>query len=537
VQPAQSPRRRPRASRPRRRLHRSLCRWWFGALALLFPALAAAQGPLFNIARFVVEGNTLLPGRQVDTVLAPFTGKDRAIADVQRAVRALENEYQREGYVAVLVTVPEQEVRGGEVRLLVSEARIAQVRVQGNVFFDEANIRRSLPALKEGTSPNTRKLAESAQLANENPAKHVAISLRAMDLQNVEATIRVTDEDPGKFSVFGDNTGTPDTGRRRIGVGYQNANMFDRDQVLNAQVITSPDSTDDVLISGIGYRVPIYRWRGVFDAVLGYSNVDSGTVQGLFAVSGEGTIFGLRYTQHLRRFGTYEQRLQLAWDRREFRNDVTFEGSESLVPDVNVQPLSLTYRGRFNTLGTEVGFYVSAARNIPGSGDASQEAFTATRLGADASYSILRAGGAYSQALPRHFLFRAVFNAQYTNDLLVPGEQFGMGGVYSVRGFFEREAINDMGAQGSVEVYTPDFAKRFSDRWSMRALVFADAASGSDNEPARGPDNELSSLGFGLQVAQGKQLALRLDWAYVTQGAGTRPTGSDRLHFAAAYVF
>ena len=51
--------------------------------------------------------------------------------------------------------------------------------------------------------------------------------------------------------------------------------------------------------------------------------------------------------------------------------------------------------------------------------------------------SIVRAGGAYSQVLPRDFLFRAVVNAQYTNDLLVPGEQFGMGGAASVRGFFE----------------------------------------------------------------------------------------------------
>ena len=254
-------------------------------------------------------------------------------------------------------------------------------------------------------------------------------------------------------------------------------------------------------------------------------------------MSGSGTIFGLHYTQHLRRFGIYEQRLRFGWDRTEFRNEVSFEGSESLVPDVTVQPLSLTYRGRFNTIGTDVSFYASAAGNIPGSGNASQEAFTASRPGASASYSILRAGGAYSQALPRQFIFRALFNAQYTNDLLVAGEQFGMGGVYSVRGFFERETINDIDIQGSVEAYTPDLGKRFSDRWSVRALVFADAASGRDNEPVRGPDNKLSSVGVGLQVAKGQQLALRLDWAYVTQGAGTRPAGSDRAHLAAAYVF
>jgi hemolysin activation/secretion protein len=87
-----------------------------------------------------------------------------------------------------------------------------------------------------------------------------------------------------------------------------------------------------------------------------------------------------------------------------------------------------------------------------------------------------------------------------------------MGGVYSVRGFFERVTINDIGVQGRSKRYTPDLAMRFNDHRSMRALVFADAASGSDNEPVRGPDNELSSVGFGLQVAH-------------------------RLHFAAAYVF
>jgi hypothetical protein len=36
---------------------------------------------------------------------------------------------------------------------------------------------------------------------------------------------------------------------------------------------------------------------------------------------------------------------------------------------------------------------------------------------------------------------------------------------------------------------------------------------------------------------QGKSLGFRLDWGYVTNAAGSRPEGSNRLHFAVAYSF
>lgn len=520
-------------------MKRSLYRW-VGTLAFSLSTFAAAQtapAPRFDIDRFVVDGNTLLSETEVTSVLAPFAGKARDLGAVQGAREALQEAYQRAGYVAVLVTIPEQEVRGGEVRLQVAQARIARVRVENNRFFDEANVRASLPALKEGASPNTREIAEAARVANDNPAKRVAVSLRAESLEHVHATIGVADEKPTKFSVFVDNTGTRPTGRYRAGMGYQHANLFNRDQVLTAQVITSPTKADDVLIAGMGYRIPIYRWRGAFDAVVGYSNVDAGVVQDLFSVSGSGSVFGLHYTQYLRRIGLYDQRLQLGWDRRAFRNEVTVPGlGESLVPNVTVQPVSASYTGRSAADRSDASFFVSVSRNIPGGGEADQEAFTASRPGARANYSILRAGGAYSRALPRDFVLRALFNAQYTRDLLVPGEQFGMGGVDNVRGFFERETASDIGRRFSVEGYSPDFGKRVGERWSARALVFADMARGRDNEPVRLPKNSLSSIGIGLRMSQGKSLAVRLDWGRVTEGAGTQPAGSDRLHFAVGYL-
>jgi hemolysin activation/secretion protein len=348
----------------------------------------------------------------------------------------------------------------------------------------------------------------------------------------------VTDENPSRVSAYVDNTGTPNTGNYRIGVGYQHANVFNRDQVLNVQAITSPTHVSDVKIFGAGYRIPVYTWGGVVDILAGYSNVNSGTVQGLFNVSGSGNVFGLRYTQLMGRWENYEHRVSLGLDYRAYKNDVTFADTGApLVPNITVHPATLAYLGRFSRIGQDLSFNVSYSHNIPGGNNGEQADFDAQRPGAQAGYGIVREGVAVSQLLPSDFIFRAVANAQQTSDLLIPGEQFGMGGVDSVRGYYEREVANDVGWRVSLEAYSPDFGTWFGSTWRARALVFTDAARGHDNAPERGPENKLGSFGVGVRANQGKFLAFRLDVARATQDAGTRQSGDYRAHFAAAVSF
>jgi hemolysin activation/secretion protein len=508
------------------------------------PAAAPSKPPApprFEIRRFLVEGNSLLAQDELDRILTPFSGKDRDFGDIQRALEALQDVYTDRGYNAVRVSVPEQDIRSGEVRLRVVEARIRRVRVQGNRFFDEKNVRAGLPSLKEGTAPNTRAIGQDAQLVNENPAKQVSVVLQtADDPGQVDASVRVTDEKPSRISVFADNTGTPKTGNYRTGVSYQNANLFNGDDVINAQLLTSPGHASDVKVFGAGYRVPVYESSGVVDVLAGYSSVNSGIVQDLFSVSGKGTVFGLRYTQLLGRIDTYEHRVAFGLDYRAYKNSVTLVGTtESLVPDITVRPVSLTYSGRSSQVGQDLSFSISYSHNISGGNKGDQAAFDqpGQRLGASANYSIWRAGLAFSQLLPSDFIMRAVANGQQTYDLLIPGEQFGMGGADSVRGYYERETASDNGLRFSLEVYGPDFGSWIGGTWRARALVFYDTARGRDNAPERGPENKLGSFGLGVRANQGKSFAFRLDVARVTHDAGTRLDGEYRAHAAVAYSF
>jgi hemolysin activation/secretion protein len=285
----------------------------------------------------------------------------------------------------------------------------------------------------------------------------------------------------------------------------------------------------------------VYATKGFFDVFGGYSDVNSGTIQNLFTVSGSGTILGARYTQVLPKFDAYEQRVAVGFDYRDFKNNVSLLGTTgSLLPDIVVKPLSLTYTGRIPQVGRDIAFYATYLTNSPGGPDGGQDAFSAQRAGARARYQIWRYGASYSQALSEDYLLRAAFSAQYTHDLLIPGEQFGMGGADSVRGYLERETASDLGHRLSVEGYTPDFGGRFSDTWKMRALAFFDAARGHDRVPARVPANEingLASVGAGMRMTQGRNVSARLDYAHVLNAAGTRPAGKDRVHFTVVYSF
>jgi hemolysin activation/secretion protein len=535
------------------RMGGDLLRIW--AIALVAVALdvgAQQQAPLqlrFDIARYVVEGNTLLKPSAIERTLAPYKGKQREFADVQRAVDALQQAYRKAGYAAVQVYLPEQELDAGTVTLRVVEARVGKVEIVGNRHFDEANVRRSVPALSPGRPPSAPRIADNTQLANENPAKKVRVVLRpAAQPNEVDATVEVEDEKPWRAFLTADNTGTPDTGDHRVGVGFQHNNLFNRDHTVTAQYITSPTELDDVRIYSVGYRLPLYSLGDSIDLIAGYSDVDAGTTQtqaGPLSFGGQGYVVLGRYNWLLPRRGEYEHRLIFGLDYRLYENtcSVGSLGSAGCGPaaaDVAVQPLSLTYAGTLTRTRSQLAFNASVLQNIPGGDNGSEEDLQAARPEAEGYYTVLRGGVSFAVSAWRDFQPRFRFNGQYTDDALVPGEQFGIGGWNSVRGFLEREVASDRGFAASAELYTPDLLRLFDVKWGeLRLLAFYDYGEVTRNEPQPGDIRsvQISSAGGGLRLSLQKWLSLRGDVAYVIDGDGVRDDGEVRGHFGVVLSF
>lgn len=551
--------------------------------ALGWAGLAAAQEDRFSIVRFQVEGNTLLPAERVQELVAPFVGADKKYGDVQKALEALEGDYRRLGFGTVNVYVPEQELTSGVVRLVVSEAVVGKVMISGNKFFGIDNIRASLPQLQEGKAPNLRQLSENVQLANESPAKQMEVTLATSEEENkVDVKVEVKEEDPERFFVTLDNTGTKATGKHRLGVSYQNANINDRDQVVTLAYTTAVDPpggpkilgnrvipTQDgdgikVDIFSVGYRLPLYSIGDSFDFIYGNSSTNtpstSPTLGGGLGINGKGEVYGFRYNHIFPRAGEYTSKLVLGFDYKYMNSRCSTNGVPTAFGGAGctpytLRPISATYSGQWQKPGEAIDFNVGMMHNLFPMGSEFTFAPAAPAAGGTDRYSaavgyqtkdeftVLRYGGSYAKAIEGDWLVRVAASGQYAQNALPQGERLGLAGANAVRGFLERAVAVDHGLFANFEAYSPDLAAKLGLPGNFKALVFFDAGRGFNLNPSANERVNIASLGVGFRYNIKKDLSIRFDVARVMDGVW--PNGSPNValdgdfrgHFAIAVGF
>lgn len=492
----------------------------------------------FDISGYTLEGATLLTQAEVDAAVAPFIGKNKDFSDVQRALEAIEKAYSTRGFSAVRVLLPEQELEKGAIRFQVIESRFGKVTVKDNRFVSEANALNALPSVHSGGVPKSKQIARELKLANENPARQLNVVLKSGEEEGeVDARIIVTDSEPSAWGLTLDNSGSPETGRTRLGVSWRHANLFDADHVASLQFQTSPEHVNRVTVLGGGYKIPLYQLGDSLEFFGGYSNVNS-VVGGLDNFQGGGLIFSARYNHPLEKVGVFDPRLSFGLDWRNFRRiEQTTPPVTVLYNEITVMPLNVAYSAQGRFARSDLGFNASLSANLPGMNNGTAVDFAAYDLVSftrpDANYRVARYSVGYSALVANDWQFRTTLNGQWSRDVLVQGEQMRLGGADAVRGFSEGSVGGEKGARWNLEGYTPDIG---GGDMMARALVFFDAG---ETQSAGGVKSSISSAGFGLRASFAEQFSLRLDAARIIN-ADTDPlqrVGDWRAHIGLSASF
>lgn len=523
---------------------------WLPAVALAqTPPPAAAPAAKVRVSAFTVQGNTLLPGEQLDAVLARWTG-ERSLDELQQAAQSVQALYREAGYGAAIAYLAPQTMAGGQVTITVVEGRLAKVTITGEQAFSEANIRASLPSLVEGQTPRVREIDAQIQLANENPAKHLEVLLQPGErLGDVEAVVAVKEQPVLRTSIGLDNTGTPATGRLRANLGLQHANVWGADHVLSAQLQFAPEKPSAVAVASLAYRVPFPAAGMALDAYAAYSDVDGGSTNtpvGALQFAGQGRIVGLRLNRYLPRLGEVDQRLVFGLDQRDYINECSIAGLPAGAcgnagESVSVQPVSLEYI--VQQAGQRAwGLSLGLQHNLQfGGGRADENRFARVRADARPRYTLVRVGLFGAFEFDEGWQLQGRLIGQFSPDALVPGEQFGIGGASSVRGYDERELSGDSGAAASLELWSPDVAATFGlGGSSLRAIAFVDGGWVS-NHGNLGCQLDrtrcsLGAIGIGLRYSAGP-LQLRADLAHALDDARRTGRHDTRLQFSLVYRF
>lgn len=539
-----------RAARPRRghalALAAAVALPWLASHPMAQAQAAAEQ---VQVRSFQVQGNTLIDAAAVQAALAPHTGA-RSLADLQKAAQAVQALYVQAGWAAVVVYLPPQPVNDGVVTLNVVEGKVGQVLVQGNQRLSPARVRAALPSLVEGATPRVRRIDAELQIANENPGRSMAVLLGPGAAPGeVQATVKVDEQPVHRFSASLDNSGNSRTGRYRLGVGWQHADLTGHDDMFSINLQTSPTEPSMVRVASAGYRWPLPGLRAAIDLFAAYSNVDGGTqtiAAGDLSFAGAGRIAGARMVWYLPRLGEFDQRLTTGLESRAYLNDCSVAGLPAGAcgaagESVSVQPLSVEWAAQQGGT-TPMLFTVGLTQNLAlGGSHGDQADFDAVRPGAPRRYTVLRAGAQGSMPVLDEARVAARFSLQHSGDALVAGEQFGLGGASSVRGYQERELSGDSGWQLSLELLSP----RLGTDWlpsttDLRLVAFADAGEvnnrGGTACRAAASRCRASAVGAGLRLGWGP-VQLRADVAHALQDAISTERGDWRAHVVLSASF
>jgi hemolysin activation/secretion protein len=494
----------------------------------------------FDVSGYQIIGENPIGAVRTKAILAPYIGSKRGIDDIENAASALEEQMSAEGLSFYRVSFPPQELTDGVVDLLITRYRIGSINVKGNNFYSKRNIQSSLPLLKQGESPSTKGIARALRVANQNSGKRVRVTLApGSGVNEIDANIMVRDQKPLVLTSWLNNTGTESSGDYRVGASIEHRNIFALDHNGSLTFITSPEGINDVKQIAASYRIPLYTLGGALNFVAVNSDIDTGVVADVFDVAGRGEVYGIGYSHVLSSIGLYNHGVLLQVQDKLFDNDVQFQGRQVL-EDVRSRPLEATYQASWsNGEGVELSGSVSATSNMSGGSFNNARSYGVSRAGATDDWTKFELGANY-QYKAKEWLYTASLAIVISDDRLITGEQFAVGGVGSVRGLEERELRGDEGYQVSIQAWAPPISS------TLRPVAFVDIGHVSNNGPIDGEfgSEDVMSIGMLLNWNPTNKISASASYGYLIDGVDSEEAiesspedGDGQLHFNLTYRF
>lgn len=536
---------------------------------------AEAQTDRFAISQYLIDGNTLLPQEKIDAVLSKHKGSNLQFRDIDQARIELEKAYQAAGYPTVLVNFPEQTLEHETVRLQVIEARLLEIKVTGNEYFDTARIRQKLPSVKIGTVLYEPALVKELSAVNANPDLKVVPVLKPGSVPGtVGLELKVKDRLPVHGKLEADNRGPVTTPRNRLVAEIQHANVFGGGELLTVNTVQTPTDWGAVQNYGASFVYPVI-WPSHLLAVYASKSQSSSVLAGgsltvgggNVSIAGNATIAGLRYMFPILAGGDNTHQLSFGVDyKRLEKTTATFPGglgTVTVLSPVQYTPASLTYTGFFpdpyglNKVTATAKGYVAGI--VPGGGkvdfggDPSDPSFgkPGNRAGSTGTFAVLQGGFDRTQPLPADFNLSLQAAGQWASGPLIPAEQSFAGGMDTVRGYINYETAGDHAIRGRAELLSPElpnisldriWQRRRSGDWLLRVrgVVFYDAAHLWVAKPKSGQIDRfhLEGIGAGIRVKFPKDFGeLRVDQGWALRDTPTTKSGDSFVHFSVGVQF
>ncbi|QID16209.1 ShlB/FhaC/HecB family hemolysin secretion/activation protein [Nitrogeniibacter mangrovi] len=490
---------------------------------------APPRGPApFDVLEYAVEGNTVLPTRDIERAVYPHLGPGVGLDAVNAARAALEQAYHDAGYLTVTVEVPQQKVDGGLVRLQVVEGKVERLKVSGAEYTLPSKVREQMPSMAAGTVPNFNEVQEDLARLGRNPDLRINPLLRPSARPgSLEVELAMDDASPLHGSLEMNNKQSADTRRGRLEGSVRYDNLWQRRHSIGFNYFVSPEHRSDVEVWGVNYAAPI--GQATLAAYFARSTSDVPTAFDTQSI-GNGDTAGFRWIRPLPGLQGFFHSLSLGADYKDNAQRTELGGGFALSQPIKYWTMVAQYNAGWQRgagawrLGVDFAFGLDGLnrRDIDCNG-VTVDQFECRRPGAEPNFSALRLNLEVTRPFGAGWLGKSRLDVQRASGPLVNTEQFSAGGADSVRGYLEGERQADDGILWRTELSTPALGQVVG-----RALVafsFYDWAQLETQDPLPGQDRSalLASAGVGLRMGQGRGVQAEMAWAQVFHAGAEGP--------------
>lgn len=504
------------------------------------------KAPSFNVFEFKIDGNTVLPIGQLEEAVYPYLGESKTIDDMEKARSALEKTYQDAGYLTVSVSIPQQDVDAGMVKLLVTEGTVERLRVTDSHYTSLAEVKSRVPEFGEGKVPHFPTAQAQLGTVNRGQNRTVTPILRpGKSPGKVEVDLKVQDQLPLHGSLELNDKYSPNTTETRLNGNLRYENLWQKDHSIGISFQLSPQDLNEVKVVSATYLIP--RMNGDYFAAYGVISKSDIAAVGDVNVIGNGYIAGARYIHPLPLVENFYHSLTVGADYKDFKESVNLLGSDGFKTPIAYTAFTLGYDSTynwapFNWLSSQTQANIALNFAPRGLGNSEQE-FRDKRYLAKPNYAYIRADLKHTQKLPNDWSVQVRLSGQLANQPLISAEQFTIGGVDSVRGYLESSGLGDNGISGTLELRTPPLFKYFKTDFfkdsikELYAYSFIDAGYVGiyDALPNQDKSSELYAAGLGIKLKASKGFFTNLDYAHALSDTSDVNKGDDRLHFRLGY--
>jgi hemolysin activation/secretion protein len=470
---------------------------------------ASARDEALDTSRVPLLDNETFRNR-----IESYLGEPLRLGGLKRLLATVNLFYAANDKPFVAVSAPAQDVTDGVLRILVVEGRVEQIQVEGNRFFSDDQYVAAL-GLHPGDPLQKSQIDANIAWINRNPFRAAAVvAAPGEGFGGTNLIVRTNERYPLRIYANADNTGSPNTGEERLGVGVNWGNAFGLGHQLNYQLTSSTDF-DRSIGHSASYVIPM-PWHHLLTFSGAWSRINADMPVD-FDSQGTSWQTAFRYEVPLQPNARgWNQAVQAGADFKRSDNNLEFGGLPVTDNTTDIVQAVLGYRLSIDDDYGRTGIATTVVYSPGSLGNRNEtEFFDISRWGAESDYSYARIDLDRLTQLPANFAWRLSASLQVASGNLLGSEQLALTGTYGVRGYGENDSYADGGYMIRNELLFPvvNAASLFT---RLQPLVFYDYAQGSNKRllPGERDRTTLSGAGLGGRVSFGQSCELRFAYGW-----------------------